>query len=271
MPVDHGATRRGPSRAPFSGVKLATSTATGSALGSRTLPSKLIRWSGIPIFMKSLIPVLLVVSALAAPSARSQAQPSASDVAAQVQRKYDLVRDFSAEFTHEAESGVLRTKVTERGTVLVKKPGKMRWTYKAPDEKVFVSDGSRMFMHTPEDNQVIVSPVPSEDEATTAVLFLSGKGDLTRDFTVSFTDGASAGTYGLRLQPTLQQRDYDWLQLVVDRTTFQIRSLTAADKQGTRSTFTFSKLKENVGLSDKTFAFTIPRGADVIQAASPGR
>jgi outer membrane lipoprotein-sorting protein len=48
-------------------------------------------------------------------------------------------------------------------------------------------------------------------------------------------------------------------------------SLTAADKQGTRSTFTFSNFKENVGLPDKTFAFSIPRGADVIQAGSPGR
>ena len=94
------------------------------------------------------------------------------------------MRDFSADFTHEAESGVLRKKLVERGTVMVKKPGRMRWDYKAPEEKVFVSDGSRMYMHMPADNQVIVSPVPTEDQATTAVLFLTGKGKLTRDFTV---------------------------------------------------------------------------------------
>ena len=221
--------------------------------------------------MRLLISALLIGSWLTVSPVRGQEPPSASNVAAQVQQKYDRVRDFSAEFTHEAESGALRRKLVERGTVLVKKPGKMRWTYTAPEQKVFVSDGSRMFMHTPADNQVIVSAVPSEDEATTAVLFLTGKGNLTRDFTVSFTGAAPAGTYALKLQPALQQRDYDWLQLVVDQATFQIRSLTAADKQGTRSTFTFSKMKENVGLSDKSFAFTIPRGADVIQADSPGR
>jgi outer membrane lipoprotein carrier protein len=147
----------------------------------------------------------------------------------------------------------------------------MKWTYQAPEEKVFVSDGTRMYMHTPADNQVVVSPVPRDDEATTAVLFLSGKGNLTRDFTVSFGEGGTPDTYVLKLEPRLQERDYDWLQLVVDRSTFQIRSLTAADKQGTRSTFRFSNFKENVGLTDKTFAFTIPRGADVIQAASSGR
>jgi outer membrane lipoprotein carrier protein len=202
---------------------------------------------------------------------RAQAQPSAADIATRVQQRYDRVRDFSADFTHEAESGVLRKKLVEHGTVMVKKPGKMRWTYKAPEEKVFVSDGVRMYMHTPADNQVIVSPVPTDDQATTAVLFLSGKGQLTRDFTVSLVPGSPAGSYALKLQPKLQERDYDWLQLVVDRTTFQILSLTTADKQGTRSTFTFSSFKENVGLSDKTFAFTIPRGADVIQAGPAGR
>ena len=58
-------------------------------------------------------------------------------------------------------------------------------------------------MHTPADNQVIVSPVPADDQATTAVLFLTGKGKLTRDFTVSLTEGAPAGTYALKLQPKL--------------------------------------------------------------------
>ena len=55
------------------------------------------------------------------------------------------------------------------------------------------------------------------------------------------------------LQPKQQQRDYDWLLLVVDRRRCQIRALTAADKQGGRSTFTFTNFKENVGLADKTF------------------
>lgn len=221
--------------------------------------------------MKQPLASLLLASGVMCGAVVQAAQPSAAEVAGKVQERYDRTRDFSADFEHEAESGVLRKKLVERGTVLIKKPGRMKWTYKAPEEKVFVSDGIRMYMHTPADNQVVVSPVPRDDEATTAVLFLTGKGSLTRDFTVSFADGAAPDTYVLRLQPRLQERDYDWLQLVVDRTTLQLRALTAADKQGTRSTFRFSNFKENVGLSDKTFAFTIPRGADVIQAGSSGR
>jgi outer membrane lipoprotein carrier protein len=221
--------------------------------------------------MNMLLVAVLVAGIATTPGTAPGAQPSPAEIAANVQQKYDRVRDFSADFEHEAESGVLRKTLVERGTVMVKKPGKMRWNYKSPEPKVFVSDGRKMYMHTPADEQVIVSEVPSDDEATTAVLFLSGKGNLTRDFTVSLAEGAPPGTYALRLQPKLQQRDYDWLQIVVDRTTFQIRSLATADKQGTRSTFRFSNFKENVGLSDKTFEFVIPRGADVIKAGSNGR
>jgi outer membrane lipoprotein carrier protein len=166
---------------------------------------------------------------------------------------------------------VLRKKQTERGVVQVKKPARMRWDYKVPEPKVFVSDGHRIYLHIPADNQVIISPVPAQDQATTAVMFLVGKGNLTRDFSVSYAEGSGPDTYALRLQPKLPERDYDWLQIVVDRRTLQIRSLSAADSQGGRSTFQFSNFKENVGLSDKTFTFKIPRGADVTTNSAPSR
>ncbi len=196
------------------------------------------------------------------------ARESAQQVASALQAKYDNLRDFSADFTQQYESGILRKKLTERGKVQVKRPGKMRWDYAVPDKKVFVSDGNRVYLWVPADNQVTVSPAPNVDEATTAVLFLVGKGNLTRDFVVSFTEDAPSGAYGLRLQPRLPERDFDWLQLVVDRKSLQIRTLAAGDRQGGQSTFTFTNFKENVRLSDKTFAFKIPRGADVINAGA---
>ena len=205
-----------------------------------------------------------VLALLALPAAAQQ--QTAQQVAAALQARYDQIRDFSADFTQQYESGVLKRKITERGKVQVKKPGRMRWDYKAPEEKLFVSDGSRIYLWVPADNQVTRSPVPKQDEATTAVLFLVGKGNLTRDFTVTFVPDMPAGTYGLRLEPKLPERDYDWLQLVVDQQTLQIRSLTAADRQGGQSTFTFSNFKENIGVPDSTFDFKIPRGADVVTA-----
>jgi len=198
----------------------------------------------------------------------AQASPPAQQVAAALQKKYDEVRDFSADFVNEYEGGVLRKKATEQGTVQIKKPGKMRWNYTQPERKEFVSDGHRMYIHWPADKQVMVTPVPQEDQATTAVLFLAGKGNLTRDFAVSFAPGAPDDIYLLRLQPRQKDNDYDWLQVGVDKKTLQLRSLAFEDKQGGRSTFRFSNFKENPGLSDKIFVFKIPAGADVITNGS---
>jgi outer membrane lipoprotein carrier protein len=191
--------------------------------------------------------------------------PPAGEIASRVQKRYDTIRDFTATFVHAYEGGVLRRKLTERGVVQVKKPGRMRWDYQSPEKKLFVSDGTRMYLHEVAANQVTVFPVPKGDEAATAVLFLAGKGNVTRDFAVSHEEGGSDATYALRLTPKSPERDYDWLVLFVDRTTYQIRSLSAADAQGGRSTFEFSNIRENTGLADRAFTFTIPRGADVVR------
>ena len=194
--------------------------------------------------------------------------PPAADVAAALQRKYDAIKDFTASFTQSYEGGVLRRKaVAESGTVQVKKPGKMRWDYTSPEKKLFVSDGRTMFMYFPNDRQVMRNPVPERDEATSAVLFLMGKGDITRDFNVRWSDGNTAdGPYRLRLDPKTRQAEYDWLEVAADRDTLQIVGLTAADAQGGRSSFSFSNFKENTGLADKIFQFSIPRGTEVISS-----
>jgi outer membrane lipoprotein carrier protein len=195
-----------------------------------------------------------------------QARAPAAEVARALQQKYDRVTDFTADFTHVYQGGVLKKTASERGTVKIKKPGKMRWDYTVPEKKEFVSDAHKIYSYIPADKQVIVGTMPTDDQATTAVLFLAGKGNLTRDFDVSYADSPSSDLTALRLDPRQKQRDYDWLILVVDKTSLQIRGLTAADQQGGRSTFTFTNYRENTGVADKVFEFKIPLGADVIYA-----
>jgi outer membrane lipoprotein carrier protein len=185
-------------------------------------------------------------------------------MAAALQARYDRIKDFSASFTQVYEGGVLRRKAVESGTVYVKKPGRMRWDYTSPQKKLFVSDGKTMYMYFPEDRQVMTFPMPEQDEATSAVLFLMGKGDVTRDFAARWADGGQPDEYALRLDPLIRQAEYDWLEVTASRETLQIRTLTAGDAQGGRSVFTFTNFKENTGLADKLFQFSIPRGTEVI-------
>ena len=215
--------------------------------------------------------VLLTPDAARLPAVVLAADQTAPELAAALQRKIDGIRDFAADFTHTYEGGVLRKQITERGRLLVKKPGKMRWDYTAPERKQFVSDGAKMYSYLPEDKQVIVSDVPPDDQAGTPTLFLAGKGSLTRDFTPSLVDvpaGMAPGSRALKLVPKSRQSDYDWLMLVLDPSTLAIRGLVTVDGQGGKSSFSFTNLQENVGLADKDFAFKIPRGVDVIRAPS---
>ena len=199
------------------------------------------------------------------------ADETAPALAAALQRKYDGIKDFSADFTHTYEGGVLRKQIIERGRLLVKKPGKMRWDYSAPERKQFVSDGAKIYTYLPQDKQVIEAEVPPADQAGTPTLFLAGRGNLTRDFAPSIVEvpaGMAPGSRALKLVPKARQTDYDWLVLVLDPATLAIRGLVSVDGQGGTSSFSFTNLKENIGLSDKEFAFEVPRGVDVIKASS---
>jgi outer membrane lipoprotein carrier protein len=221
--------------------------------------------------MKRVVAAIVALLLAFAAGPGRAAEPSAPELAQALQKKIDGIRDFSADFVHVYEGGVLKKQVTERGRLLIKKPGKMRWEYTTPERKTFVSDGTKLYSYIPADKQVVVSPVPAENEATTPALFLAGKGSLTRDFTASIVDlppGMPAGSRTLKLVPKSRQQDYDWLMLVFDPATLALRGLVTIDDQGGRSSFVFTNLQENVGLADKDFAFKIPRGVDVVSTTS---
>lgn len=214
--------------------------------------------------MKLRAPILLLALSTAPVCLGAQNRPAPESLAQSLQQRYQGIRDFSASFVHTYRGGVLRTQAQERGTVSVKKPGRMRWVYTAPERKEFVSDGRKIYSYIPQDRQVIVSAVPSDERATTPALFLAGKGDIARDFAAAYVDPQLPATLALKLSPKRPEPDYEYLVVAIDPTSLQIRALTTRDRQGGESTLTFSNLKENSGISDKEFMFRIPRGVDVI-------
>lgn len=205
------------------------------------------------------------VLVLSAASVGGQA-PTADALARDLQRKYDRVADFSTDFVHSYRGGVLKQQATERGTLLVKKPGKMRWEYTAPEKKLFVSDGHKIYSYIPQDRQVIVGTMPRDEHAPAPALFLTGKGDITRDFNASLDKVADAqpGSLALKLTPKRREPEYESLTLVVDPKTLSLQMLITIDAQGGRSAFAFSNLKENVGVADNQFVFKMPRNVDVV-------
>lgn len=204
--------------------------------------------------------VLLALAFPAMPAAQDQRSPDA--VARGLQARYQGVQDFSADFVQSYRGGVLKTRSNHKGTVAVKKPGKMRWIYTSPERQEIVSDGRKTYWYVPEDKQVTVTDV-ADDQALPA-LFLSGKGDIARDFTPSFVKPPSADLLALKLVPRKPEEEYEYLVVALDPASLQLRVLTTHDRQGGESTLTLTNMKENRRLPDKDFVFTPPRGVKVV-------
>lgn len=214
-------------------------------------------------------PLVLLAVLVVIPAALPAQTPLAPEALARaLQARYQGIRDFSADFVQTYRGGVLKTQTRERGTVAVKKPGRMRWVYTSPERKELISDGRKIYWYVPEDKQVIINDVPPENQAATPALFLSGKGDIARDFTASSAAPALPGAVGLKLVPRRPEPEYEYLVVTVDPASLQIRALMTRDRQGGESTLTFTNMKENRGLSDKDFVFRTPRGARVVTDAT---
>ena len=133
--------------------------------------------------------VCLMLLALLAPTP-AHAQ-SLDEVVNGVETTYGKIVDLRAEFAQTARNKSLGQDIKAEGIVLLKKGGKMRWDYKSPAPQQIVSDGTSLWVYTPELNQVNKGNAPKA-LAGPAGSFLSGLGKLREEFTVRFLVGDDA-------------------------------------------------------------------------------
>ena len=170
--------------------------------------------------------------------------------------------DLVARFSQSYRSGILGREITERGVVSIKRPGRMRWEYKDPERKLFISDGRTFYFYVPADRQVILSE--QDQQRSLAARLLSGKDGLGDEFAVSLDEPLEDGVVRLKLVPRHEQADVERAFVDVELSG-RIRSILLDDLQGNRTRFRFDELRENVGLKDSLFRFEIPKGVEVIR------
>jgi outer membrane lipoprotein carrier protein len=179
-----------------------------------------------------------------------------------VEERHARTADLVGRFTQTYRSGMLGREVVERGVVMVKRPGRMRWEYKDPETKLFVSDGRTFYFYVPADRQVIVSE--QDTERSLAARLLSGKGGLLEEFDASLDEPVEEGVLRVRLVPRREQPDIERAFLDVEPSG-RIRSILLEDVQGNRTRFRFEGLRENTGLADRLFRFEVPAGVEVVR------
>ena len=209
------------------------------------------------------LPLLAALAVVLAGPVSAQQPPAPQDLARRIQAHYDTVRDFRADFTQSHKGAFLRQTSVERGQLVVKKVNKLRVTYTNPQKKEFVADGTTFYAHFIEDKFGTETELPKAGDASIALLFLAGRGNLLTDFTPSLPATQPQNAWQLVLRPKTPQPDFDTLSLIVDRATLKLVGLVTDDDEAGTSTFEFTNLRENVNVADREFNFQFPRGTEI--------
>jgi outer membrane lipoprotein carrier protein len=207
------------------------------------------------------LPAVLLLAAFAAAQ-----QPSAREVAQQVEKHYDRVSSMRAEFTESYRgAGIERV---ESGTVWLKKPGRMRWEYREPREKLFVSDGRTAYFYVPGERQARRAPLNKLDDLRTPLRFLLGKADLEKELdALSFAYDQQPSVPGNRVIRGVPKSMADRVQQVLFEITppGQIVRVVAEELDGSVTEFQFRNIQENLTIASEQFKFRVPQGVEMIE------
>lgn len=216
--------------------------------------------------MGKLTAILLACLAALAPASLGAA-PTLDEVVRGLEAAYGRMSDLKAEFSQSAFNKSLNQTIPARGTVYLKKGGKLRWEYSEPTPQQIVSDGKKLWVHTPSLNQVNVGDAP-EVLAGPAGSFLAGLGRLREHFGVRFLNPAQPtdgdGNVVLDLTPKQPLPTLARLILSVEPKGWELRKAVVYDQFENTVTMRFTKLVVNSGLADQLFTFVPPKGAATV-------
>jgi outer membrane lipoprotein-sorting protein len=193
----------------------------------------------------------------------ADAPDDAAKTLAAVQKRYNAVHDLRASFVQKSFSPALDKETETHGTVVVQRPGKMRWEYAQPDARVIVLDGSAIRIWNPEEKQLQIAALSKSGVSPTALSFLMGQGSLSESFTASPLNEEGRSERGLMLKPK-GDAGFESLALWLDPKTLQLRESVVVDLFGNRTRVRFDGIAENAGVPASSFDLPAPPGAEVI-------
>jgi outer membrane lipoprotein carrier protein len=218
--------------------------------------------------LKYISSYLLAIVFILCVAAAASDVPGPQDVRAiaqAVDEHYNHLRSLQADFTEIYQgAGVERT---ESGTLWLKKPGKMRWEYRSPREKLFVSDGRDAWFYLPQDRQVRKTQVKKLDDLRSPLAFLLGKTKLQKELhglsLAADKKPEVPGDAVLRGVPTAMEQVSEVLLEVTPA--HQITSIQIEQLDGSVTEYRFRNQRENVEVADTQFHFVPPAGVEMVE------
>jgi outer membrane lipoprotein carrier protein len=200
-----------------------------------------------------------------APAVAANPSPDVHAIAQAVDDRYNHLRTLQAEFTETYEgAGIERT---ESGSLWLKKPGKMRWEYRTPREKLFLSDGKDAWFYLPGDRQVRRTSVKKLDDLRSPLGFLLGKTRLEKELdALAMAPDVAPLTPGNTVLRGVPKAMADRINQVILEITpdFHIARIQFEEADESVTEYRFSEQRENSEIADQRFRFSPPPGVEII-------
>jgi outer membrane lipoprotein carrier protein len=191
---------------------------------------------------------------------------TAQELAQRVDRHYNQLHSLKAGF-NESYQG-LGLKRSESGTLLLLKPGRMKWEYSSPAGKLFVLDGKYAWFYSHGDPQVQRIPAKQLDDLRSPLRFLLGHTQIEKELNNLKLSAGPNGHLTLSGQPKGQEKRVNRLTLTVTAEG-SITGIEMEETDGALTRFTFTGEQPNASLPESTFHFTPPAGVPVVDALPP--
>ncbi len=195
----------------------------------------------------------------------ANALPDVDSLARAVDEHYNHLQTLQADFTEIYQGS--GTERTETGTLWLKKPGKMRWEYRSPEEKLFIGDGKTAWLYLPEEKQVRKSSMRQMEDLRSPLAFLLGKARLEKELNLlSFApDARPSKPENVMLRGVPKGLEDRVNQLLLEVTPDHvIARILIHGVDDSITEYRFSDQKENVEVPDKQFRFAAPPGIEVV-------
>lgn len=191
---------------------------------------------------------------------------SAAELAGRVDRHYNALHSLEVHFVQRYAGMGMQRK--EEGVLLLKKPGKMRWTYTDPDGKVFLLDGRYGYFYSPGETEAQKVEQKKLDDLRSPLRFLLGHTELEKELAGLTMTPAGNGEFVLAGVPKGLEQRVSALKITA-RPDGTIRGMTIEETDGVTNSFDFSGEADNVPAPNAAFEFTPPPGVHVVTGMPP--
>ena len=234
--------------------------------------------------------VIVFFFILAAVSTGSPAQADVSARAAAaahaLEARYHDAKTLQAIFL-ERYSDSRQGLQAESGKVYFSRPGRMRWEYEAPEQKLFISDGKTVWFYVPSDHTVTRAPMKQSTDWRTPLALLTGKARLSQlceRLDLSAQTPGAQGHVVLSCRPRGEKakskaatednlnasiapidEQFDEVLLEVNPDTGELADVRVLQPGGIELEYRFGNWQENLPLADSLFRFQAPAGVAIVE------